>query len=687
MRIKMRKILYLLGISFLVLFGKDVYATELITIDEKSFPDEKFRERMTWKGIDINQDGYLSKEEREGVTELGFSDVVDATGLELFPNVTNVSFIRGLEKVDFSHNTKIKSLAFNYCYLDSLDVSALVDLETLNTLGCELEEIDLTQNGNLINLYMQHNQLQEIDLSQNVKLEDIKLMDNQLTKIDLRNNVKLKYAELYNNKLTALLLGDNIWLYGLSCYNNQLTELDLSGAIRLKSVTANSNPLRKVTLSGYQGRANFNNCQLVAVDTTGCKFLMSGVSTYYTIEDFQVKDNCLPVRVGNNCRIYYTNLVGFDSSKVENMTGGTCEDGYILWDGVSETIEYVYDIGNNATRMFSLQPTMDETQEDITNNGLTYIENDENTEDENNNEDEKNNEEDGEDDSGVEDDGDVEHTQNGGSNNTENDELVEDIQAQVVPMQKTTVVAIPDQVYCGQAITPTFSISYNGITLVAGQDYTSTYQNNVNVGTAKVTIQGCGKYKGTKILTFDIAPFDASKLSTTLKGKDGQIYRATYTKKPIKLKTAFKIATINNGKKVYLQPKEGIDYSVRFQNNKKIGTASIIYTFKGNYQGTLTKKFQIVPPKTKVTSVKKRGSKIVLKWKKVSSCDRYEVYRATAKNGTYNKIATVKGKKKCTYTDKKAKKGKKYYYKVKACKKVKGKVYKSDFSNVKKGKR
>lgn len=262
-----------------------------------------------------------------------------------------------------------------------------------------------------------------------------------------------------------------------------------------------------------------------------------------------------------------------------------------------------------------------------------------------------------------------------------------DLVNEKVDIRYMNIAEIDNLFYCGEAITPSVTMTGDKGKLLEGRDYSVCYENNINVGEAKIIIQGCGEYIGKRIITFQIAPFDASELSTTLKGKDGQIYRATYNKKAIKLKTAFKIATTNNGKKVYLQPKEGIDYSVRFQNNKKIGTASIIYTFKGNYQGTLTKNFQIVPPKTKVTSVKKRGSKIVLKWKKISSCDRYEVYRANAKNGTYNKIATVKGKKKCTYTDKKAKKGKKYYYKVKTCKKVKGKIYKSDFSNVKKGKR
>ena len=42
------------------------------------------------------------------------------------------------------------------------------------------------------------------------------------------------------------------------------------------------------------------------------------------------------------------------------------------------------------------------------------------------------------------------------------------------------------------------------------------------------------------------------------------------------------------------------------------------------------------------------------------------VYRTTSKNGKYAKIATLNDAGKVSYTDKKAKSGKKYFYKVKA---------------------
>ena len=58
------------------------------------------------------------------------------------------------------------------------------------------------------------------------------------------------------------------------------------------------------------------------------------------------------------------------------------------------------------------------------------------------------------------------------------------------------------------------------------------------------------------------------------------------------------------------------------------------------------------------------GVKII--WAKETGADKYYVYRKTGSSGKYSKIATVKGNSKVTYTDKKAKSGKKYYYYVKA---------------------
>lgn len=260
-------------------------------------------------------------------------------------------------------------------------------------------------------------------------------------------------------------------------------------------------------------------------------------------------------------------------------------------------------------------------------------------------------------------------------------------QESVFQLSDVVINSIDTQTYHAKAIEPEVLVTYQGNQLIQGRDYTIEYKNNISVGTADILLTGIGDYSGTKEMHFQIEPYKVDGLSEILKGKDGEIYRAVYTKKKITLKTAFRLSYMIGGERQYLEPKEGRDYTSKYYNNNKIGMARIVYTFKGNYTGSVVKKFLIVPPTTKITKVKKSGNSLVISWKKISSCDRYEIYRATSKKGKYKKIATIKGKSKISYKDKKAKKGKKYYYKVKACKKVSGTLYKSGWSNVKTGKR
>ena len=60
-----------------------------------------------------------------------------------------------------------------------------------------------------------------------------------------------------------------------------------------------------------------------------------------------------------------------------------------------------------------------------------------------------------------------------------------------------TISKIPDQYYTGNAITPSVSItSSEGVSLVIGKDYTLSYVNNIEVGSAVVKITGIGAYSG-----------------------------------------------------------------------------------------------------------------------------------------------------------------------------------------------
>ena len=83
---------------------------------------------------------------------------------------------------------------------------------------------------------------------------------------------------------------------------------------------------------------------------------------------------------------------------------------------------------------------------------------------------------------------------------------------------------------------------------------------------------------------------------------------------------------------------------------------------------------------TKVASAS--YDKLRLSWEPLSGVDGYQIYRATSKSGKYAKIATVKGASSATYTNTGRTCGTRYYYKLRAYKKIGGKTVYSKYSSI-----
>ena len=70
---------------------------------------------------------------------------------------------------------------------------------------------------------------------------------------------------------------------------------------------------------------------------------------------------------------------------------------------------------------------------------------------------------------------------------------------------KVTVAPVADQPYTGEAVTPKLTVTDGTKYLVEGKDYTVTYYNNTNEGTATVKITGKGNYSGYTTTSFVIS--------------------------------------------------------------------------------------------------------------------------------------------------------------------------------------
>lgn len=121
-------------------------------------------------------------------------------------------------------------------------------------------------------------------------------------------------------------------------------------------------------------------------------------------------------------------------------------------------------------------------------------------------------------------------------------------------------------------------------------DYTVSYENNVNVGTANVIITGVSAkgYYGSVTKTFKIKGTELSKVA--------QVNTAKWQKKVTidvtgSAQQTNAELTAKKGQTVSL--KKGKDYTVSYSNNTKPGTATVTFTGAGAYTGTIKKTFKV----------------------------------------------------------------------------------------------
>ena len=129
--------------------------------------------------------------------------------------------------------------------------------------------------------------------------------------------------------------------------------------------------------------------------------------------------------------------------------------------------------------------------------------------------------------------------------------------------------------------------------------------------------------------------------------------------------------------------KNGTDYSVSYANNKSIGSASVKITGKGNYTGSVTKKFVINPTKQSVKKVAANKKAFTITWTKNTLASGYEVQYATNNKFAGVKKITVSNKNTTSKTVSKLSSKKKYYVRVRTYKTVKGVKYYGAWSSAK----
>ena len=134
--------------------------------------------------------------------------------------------------------------------------------------------------------------------------------------------------------------------------------------------------------------------------------------------------------------------------------------------------------------------------------------------------------------------------------------------------------------YTGKEWKPEVTVSFNSATLTAGNDYTVSYENNINAGTAKIIITGIGDhFTGLTEKTFTI---NSAEISGCTFAPIADVTYNTRAHTP-EVTVAISGRTLEADK----------DCTVSYASNVNAGTATVTVTGKGNFTGSANTTFTI----------------------------------------------------------------------------------------------
>lgn len=140
----------------------------------------------------------------------------------------------------------------------------------------------------------------------------------------------------------------------------------------------------------------------------------------------------------------------------------------------------------------------------------------------------------------------------------------------------TTPPRLKDLYYTGYSqISQPLDGVLDGKHLVEGKDYVVSYSNVSEVGKVVVSVVGIGNYTKSTTLEYEILPTDIDKIAgLSVTKPEDCVYDKTEKKQKPKV--------VFNGRIL----KEGVDYTLRYENNIQAGIATVFIDGMGNFTST-----------------------------------------------------------------------------------------------------
>jgi gliding motility-associated-like protein len=265
-------------------------------------PDPNFEQALIDLGIDIGPlDGSVNTNaiatvEELTINELGISNL---TGIEAF--------------------TALRSLFVQDNALQTLNLSANINLERLWCFNNMLSQLDVSPNNRLLALRCENNNLNTLNISNNPLLLDLTCQNNSISTLNTSRNTALRLLNCDANNINALELSNNSGLFILSCAFNNLSALNISNARQINTLNCSDNFISTLNLSDNTEliTVNCSNNQLCALN------IRNGANNNLNALNFEGNDalNCVVVDLPNVNRVgwFPRNFSGY----VENQNA--CE--------------------------------------------------------------------------------------------------------------------------------------------------------------------------------------------------------------------------------------------------------------------------------------------------------------------------------------------------------------------------
>lgn len=687
----MKKLMKLMAGGFLagaltVLISSGTALAADVEINESNFSDKAFRMYVEEK-IDKNADKKLSAEEISDATYINVRQkgISNLKGISYFTNLKSLNCsgneLKSLDlkdnkalvnidasdnqltKVSFEENASLEKAIVSKNDITSLDISKCSRLATLDVSYNQLATIDLSNAKQLSYFDATSNQLTAVDLSANVNLGTVNLKENLLVLADFTSNTNLSYVDCSYNSLIDVKLSDSIKTLNMN--GNYLTKLDVSALTGMVNLSVADNNLYDINLTA--------NTLLEYLDLSGNHFAAFDLTanTLLTKENVDITRNERQVYVDkSNVADLTGTFISIDKiSKIDTADVATGDSFIIGKDGkLPEKVEYTYEMGNGIQSKFKIIP--EGTKKIIAKNNLINIYLKDIKEGESqpvypissaalalggepqiiwSSADSKI--------AKIDENGNVVPVSIGQTTLTAS---AQDYDMAVVTVnvlkegQSVDVALVDSQYYTGKEIKPVPVVKMGDITLKENIDYTVSYSNNIEVGTAYITVKGKGMYTFEVVKKFNICYNIADMVSDAIAD---QMYTGEEVKPDV---------VIKNGVTVLVKD---IDYTLSYTNNKALGTAIVTITGKGKYAGMKIQSFNIVIEQVKNLRVATRkATSLTLTWDKIDGVDGYRIYKYDATTKKYKYLKQLNGKDTNSYTDSNLVQGTQYRYRVRAFK-------------------